>query len=91
MELTVKEYLKFYSKYKAGRIKLRKLFAIARDEGDITEIEYWLLIYAYAESRMVENTCAKIGICKSTYHNYMNVAVQKINYTIIKYNKIWTF
>lgn len=90
MDLTIREYLKFYSKYKDGRIKLRKLFQLAHTEEDITEIEYWLLIYAYAECRMVENTCAKLGISKATYHNYLNVALIKIDNIVKRYNNIWT-
>lgn len=46
--ITTRKLLKFYSKDKDGRIKLRKLFQMALDEGFITEQEYWLLIYAYA-------------------------------------------
>lgn len=90
MELTIKQYLKFYSKYKEGRIKLRKLFQIAKNKKDITEIDYWILIYSFAECRMVENTCAKIGISKTTYHNILNVALVKIENVVKKYDNIWT-
>ena len=90
MELTVRQFLKFFSKYKEGRIKLRKLLMPANEEKDITEIEYWLLTYAYVECRMVENTCAKLGISNSTYHNNINVALAKIENTIKKHN-IWIF
>jgi predicted DNA-binding protein (UPF0251 family) len=91
MDLNIRQYLKFYSKYREGRRKLRKLFEIAKNENNINDIEFWLLTYTYAEDRMVENTCAKLGISKSTYHNYMNVALTKIEYTIKRYNQIWTF
>ncbi len=88
MELTIRQYLKFFSKYKEGRIKLRKLFQIAENEKDITDIEYWLLTYTYAEGGMVENTCAKLGMSKSTFHNNINVALAKINNTVKRHN-IW--
>lgn len=88
--ITTRQYLRFYSKDKDGRIKLRKLFQMALDEGFITEQEYWLLIYAYAERRMVENTCAKLAICQKTYHIILNQALIKINYTICKLDKMYT-
>ena len=88
--ITTRQYLRFYSKDKDGRIKLRKLFQMAKDEGSITEQEYWLLIYAYAECRMVENTCAKLSICQKTYHIILNQALIKINYTICKLDKMYT-
>ena len=90
MAITTRKLLKFYSKDKDGRIKLRKLFQMALDEGFITEQEYWLLIYAYAERRMVENTCAKLAICQKTYHIILNQALIKINYTICKLDKMYT-
>ena len=88
--ITTRQYLRFYSKDKDGRIKLRKLFQMALDEGFITEQEYWLLIYAYAERRMVEHTCAKLAICQKTYHIILNQALIKINYTICKLDKMYT-
>lgn len=88
--LTIRQYLKFYGKDLDGRRKLRKLFQVAKDENDITDFEFWLLTYAYAEDRMVENTCAKLGISKSTYHNMLNVALAKIENTVKRYNHIWT-
>lgn len=82
--ITTRQLLRFYSKDKDGRIKLRKLFQMALDEGFITEQEYWLLIYAYAERRMVENTCAKLGMCKVTYASRLNIALLKMDYIIKK-------
>lgn len=88
--ITTRQYLRFYSKDKEGRIKLRKLFQMALDEGSITEQEYWLLIYAYAECRMVDNICAKLAICQKTYHIILNQALIKINYIIRKLDKVYT-
>lgn len=90
MAITTIKLLKFYSKDKDGRIALRKLFKQAKENNDITEEEYWLLIYAYAERRMVENTCAKLAICQKTYHIILNQALIKINYTICKLDKMYT-
>ena len=73
------------------RKALRKKFATfkqAKENNDITEEEYWLLIYAYVECRMVENTCAKLGMCKVTYASRLNIALLKMDYIIKKLNKI---
>lgn len=86
--ITTRQLLRFYSKDKDGRIALRKLFKQAKENNDITEEEYWLLIYAYAECRMVENTCAKLGMCKVTYASRLNIALLKMDYIIKKLNKI---
>jgi hypothetical protein len=86
--ITTRQYLRFYSKDKDGRIALRKLFKQAKENNDITEEEYWLLIYAYVECRMVENTCAKLGMCKVTYASRLNIALLKMDYIIKKLNKI---
>lgn len=86
--ITVRQYLKFYSKDKDGRAKLRKLFAMARDEGEITEQEYWLLTYAYVECRMVENTCAKLNMSSTKYATSLNEALIKIDTTINKLDKL---
>ena len=87
MAITTRKLLRFYSKDKDGRIALRKLFKDAKENNDITEEEYWLLIYAYAECRMVENTCAKLGMCKVTYASRLNIALLKMDYIIKKLNK----
>jgi hypothetical protein len=86
--ITTRQLLRFYSKDKDGRIYLRKLFKKAKENNDITEEEYWLLTYAYAECRMVENTCAKLGMSKGTYHSRLNIALLKIDYIINKLHKI---
>jgi hypothetical protein len=86
--ITTRKLLKFYSKDKDGRVLLRKFFKKAKENNDITEEEYWLLIYAYAECRMVENTCAKLGMCRATYASHLNIALLKMDYIIKKLNKI---
>ena len=84
----VRQYLRNYSKTKEGRIILRKLFNIALENQDITEDDYWILIYAYAECRMRENTCAKLHIRTTKYNSMLNEALIKINFTINKLDKI---
>lgn len=65
---------------------LKKLFKIA----NLNEDEYWLLYYAFVEKRMRENTCAKLNIGKTKYHNLMNEALIKVDYTINSLDKIRT-
>lgn len=89
--ITTRQYLRFYSKDKDCRIKLRKLFNTALENGSITEQEYWVLIYAYAERRMVENTCAKLYIQKTKYHSILNQALIKIEHIINNLDKLRTF
>lgn len=87
--ITVRQYLRFYSKDNDGRIKLRKLFQIARDEGDITETEYWLLVYTYADCRIMrDNTCAKLNMSSTKYATSLNEALIKIDTTINKLDKL---
>ena len=79
--LTIKQYLKSLDKP-----TLRKLFKLAK----LNEDEYWLLIYAYVEERMRENTCMKLNIGKTKYHTILNEALIKVNYTINELDKVRT-
>lgn len=81
MALTTRQYLRHLDKP-----TLRKLFKLC----DLTETEYWLVIYAFVEERMRENTCAKLSIGKSKYHSMLNEALIKIDYTIKSLDKIRT-
>lgn len=88
--ITIRQYLRFYSKDKDGRVMLRKLFKFAREHNDITEFDYWILIYAFAECRMVENTCRKLNIQHTKYATALNEALIRIEYTVNKLDKIRT-
>lgn len=65
---------------------LRKLFKIA----NLDETEYWLLIYAFVEERMRENTCMKLNIGKTKYHSMLNEALIKVDFLIKDLDKIRT-
>ncbi len=78
---TTRQYLK-----KLDKPTLRKLLKIC----DLSETEYWLLIYAFVEERMRENTCAKLSIGKSKYHTMINEALIKVDYKIKELDKIRT-
>lgn len=51
--ITTRQYLKQLEKP-----TLRKLFKLA----NLTEQEYWLVIYAFVEERMRDNTCSNFTI-----------------------------
>ena len=86
--ITTRQLLRFYSKDKDGRVILRKLFKMARDENNITDTEYWLLIYMFAECRMRENICAKLNMSSTKLATSLNEALIKIDYTINKLDKL---
>ena len=87
--ITTRQYLRFYSKDNDGRVILRKLFQMAKDEGSITEIEYWALIYTYADCRIMrDNTCAKLNMSSTKLATTLNEALIKIDYTINKLDKL---
>lgn len=88
--VSVREYLRNYSKTKEGRDTLRKLFRFGLENADINEQDFWLLIYAYVEGRMRENTCMKLNIRLTKYNSMLNEALIKINFTINKLDKIRT-
>lgn len=79
--LTTRQYLRHLEPE-----TLKKLFELSK----LTESEYWLLYYAFVQKRMVENTCAKLSICKTKYHTMLNEALIKVDYTINNLDKIRT-
>ena len=86
--ITIRQYLRFYSKDKDGRVILRKLFKIAKENKDITDFDYWILYFSYVECNMVENTCAKLNIQHTKYATSLNEALIRIEHTINKFDKI---
>lgn len=65
---------------------LCKLFKLC----NLSETEYWLLIYAFVEERMRENTCAKLNIRTTKYATMLNEALLKVDFTINQLDKIRT-
>lgn len=84
--LSTRQYLRQLKKQKEEKTLL-KLFELS----GLSEIEYWLMYYAFVKGRMVENTCSKLGMSKTLYHTTMNIALVKVDYTIKKIEKIRTF
>ena len=81
MALSTRQYLR-----QLDKPTLRKLFKIC----NLSETEYWLMIYAFVEERMRENICAKLSIGKSKYHSMLNETLIKVDYTINNLDKIRT-
>ena len=80
--LTTRQYLKTLD-----RVQLRRLF----EQCDLTENERWLLIYAFVEKRLRENTCSKLGISSRQYHYLLNIALCKVEIKIKELDKIRYF
>lgn len=66
-----KKYLKTLSK-----TEIKKLI----EHPDLTEIEKWLIYYAYGEKRMVVNTCRKLAISEAQYRIIQQMALLKLYY-----------
>lgn len=66
-----KKYLKTLSK-----AEIKKLV----EHPDLTEIEKWLIYYAYGEGRMVVNTCRKLAISEAQYRIIQQMALLKLYY-----------
>jgi hypothetical protein len=65
------------------------LFKLAKDEGSINDTEYWVLIYTYADCRIMrDNTCAKLNMSSTKLATTLNEALIKIEYTINKLDKL---
>lgn len=47
---------------------------------DFTEIEKWLIYYAYGENRMIVNTCRKLAISETQYRIIQQMALLKLYY-----------
>lgn len=77
--LSTRQYLK-----RLERHQLRKLF----DMCNLTETEKWLLIYAFVEKRLRENTCGKLNISSRQYHYLLNIALTKVEFKIGELDKI---
>ena len=55
---------------------------------DLSELEYWVLLYSIVEKRMVLNTCAKLSISQAQYFIIQKIALVKVNYTLNQIIKI---
>ena len=69
----VKKYLKTLPKE-----EIKKLV----QHPDLTEIEQWLIYYAYGEKRMAINTCYKLGLGECDYYFKQKLALTKLYYIL---------
>ena len=89
--LTTRQYLRIIGQDTQGKIKLEKLFYIAKEEYNLSDDEYWLLKYVFIQDRMRDNICAKLHIGRTKFSTMLNEALIKIEYTIRDLDKIRTF
>lgn len=81
--LTARQYLRHLKRQKEEKT-IEKLLELS----NLSELEYWLMYYAFVKGGMVENTCAKLHIQKTKYHTTMNEALIKVEFTIDRLDKI---
>ncbi len=79
MKNKVKKYLKFLYKNK----EIQKIRDLA-NHPDLTELEKWLVIYTFAENRMVLNTCAKLNISERKFYMIQDNVLIKFYYILSK-------
>nr|DAX84362.1 MAG TPA: hypothetical protein [Caudoviricetes sp.] len=79
MKNKVKKYLK--NLYKAKRIEEIRQLA---NHPDLTEDEKWLIIYTFAEDRMVINTARKLNMSERKFYNTQDVVLTKLYYIIFR-------
>lgn len=75
----IKQYLK-----QADKAQIREMLK----KSGLTELEYWVIYYAYVEKRMVENTCMKLNISRAYYFIIKNKALIKLHYTHNRQQKV---
>lgn len=79
MKNKVKKYLKNLYQTK----QTQKIRALA-NHPDPNEDEKWLIIYTFAEDRMVANTANKLNVSERKFYNIQDSALIKLYYIIFK-------
>lgn len=74
-----KKYLKNIAKTHT-RTETKQIIKKLVQHPDLTEIEKWLIYYAYGEGRMVVNTCRKLAISEAQYRIIQQMALLKLYY-----------
>lgn len=77
----VKKYLKNIAKTHS-QTETRKIIRNLVEHPDLTDLEKWLIYYAYGEGRMVINTCRKLGLQEAQYYITQNLALTKLYYLL---------
>lgn len=75
------EYIKLKQEYKYLKLLDSIILEKLLKSSNLSEDEYWVLKYSIIQDRMVENTCAKLSISKSTYRNLKNTGLAKLDIT----------
>lgn len=70
---------------KAFKKKLKSMSSLELKElmnkANLTELEYWLIKYAFIDKRLVANTCMKLNISVAYYYIKLPLALTKLYYT----------
>ena len=71
---------------KAFKKKLKSMSSVELRElmnkANLSELEYWLVRYAFIEKRLVANTCMKLNISEPYYDVKLPLVLAKLYYTI---------
>lgn len=70
---------------KAFKKKLKSMSSIELRElmnkANLSELEYWLVKYAFIDKRLVANTCMKLNISEPYYYVKLPLALAKLYYS----------
>lgn len=70
---------------KAFKKELKAMSSVGLRElmkkANLSELEYWLIKYAFIDKRNYINTCMKLNITKFQYYSYLPIAIVKLYYT----------
>lgn len=75
----VKKYLKNIAKTHS-LTETKQIIRKLVEHPDFTEVEKWLIYYAYGEKRMIVNTCRKLAISEAQYRIIQQMALLKLYY-----------
>ena len=78
--MQLRQILRGLSKTYKGRTKIREL--LARYKAKLTDNEFWVINYTYAQEESITNVCELLGLSKTLYHNVLNTSLSKLEILI---------
>lgn len=78
--MQLRQIFRGLSKTYKGRTKVREL--LARYKAKLTDNEYWVINYTYAQDEPINHVCELLGFSKSLYHNTLNTSLSRLEILI---------
>lgn len=78
--MQLRQIFRGLSKTYRGRTKVREL--LARYKNKLSNNEYWIIQYTYAEEQAITYVCELLGFSKTLYHNTLNTALSRLEILI---------